>query len=110
MSRDREDPEQAILFIGAPEPRTSSIGAQERESQRERMASRRAEGRELEVPDPVDPDRREKYRHDLRGYMLEYFPRLVSKKFARMHEEIIAEAQEVILHLEREGYVGARKS
>jgi len=97
MGRRTPDADGQGLILEGVELQTSTYSARERASQRELMAERRAEGRLLEIPAVVDPGRRERCRHNLTLFCLEYFPVLFYLELAPLHHQILAELQETIL-------------
>lgn len=73
------------------------IGASDREYMRQHMAEKRAAAREISIPPPADPERRESCRHDLKLFAQTYFKNLFFLTLSKMHEEIFAEVQDAIL-------------
>ena len=69
----------------------------ERERQRELMATRRAEGRDITIPPVLDQQRREDSCNSLRNFIETYFPAICYSEFSEAHLEIIAALESSIL-------------
>jgi hypothetical protein len=90
--------EQTGLWAGADSEAVGTFREKELKKQRELMARKRAEGREVHIPEVGDLSRRSRCRYDLTLFCKTYFPELFYLEMAPMHYKIIRENQDSILH------------
>jgi hypothetical protein len=82
----------------APKLSVDDAYARKKATERERQARKSREGRELGgLPAPVNPDRREACRHDLKRFLETYFAKDFPIPWSEDHLTLIAEAQRRIL-------------